>query len=152
MITRTKTLLEISSPAFDRGGMIPSKYTCDGINISPPLTIGKIPAEAKSLVLVMQDPDAVSGTFDHWLMWNIPPLEGIEENSAPGVQGKNTAGTNGYTGPCPPSGTHHYYFKIYALDRLLDLEKGAGKSELQEAMKGHIVAWGELMGIYKKML
>src|ERR1051326_2842006 len=112
----TQTLLNISSTAFSNGGHLPAKYTCEGENISPPLTIKNIPREAKSLALIMEDPDAVFGTFDHWLMWNIPPHEEIEENTFPGIQGENSSGTNSYYGPCPPNGVHTYQFKLYALD------------------------------------
>jgi hypothetical protein len=130
--------------------MIPSKYTCDGDNINPPLTIKNIPKQTKSLALIVDDPDAPSGTFDHWITWNIPPVETIGENSAPGSHGRNGSGRNGYMGPCPPSGTHHYHFKVYALDTKLTLQEGANKKQLENAMKGYILAMGELIGLYKK--
>lgn len=129
---------------------IPSKYTCTGANVSPPLSIGLIPENTKSFALIMEDPDAPMGTFDHWIVWNIPPKRSIEENSAPGIQGKNGRKENKYTGPCPQSGTHHYHFKVYALDTKLELKEDAGKKDLEEAMKDHVISSGELIGLYKK--
>jgi Raf kinase inhibitor-like YbhB/YbcL family protein len=143
--------LTVSSPSFKHNEQIPSKYTCDGINVNPALLIGSIPPKTKSLALIMDDPDAPNGTFDHWLLWNIPAKDKkVEENNAPGIQGKNGKGENGYAGPCPPSGTHHYHFKIYALDSKLDLEAGSDKQELEKAMKDHILGFGELIGTYKR--
>jgi Raf kinase inhibitor-like YbhB/YbcL family protein len=144
--------MKITSPAFQAGGNIPSKFACDGANTSPPLKIENIAAEAKSLVLIVDDPDAPVGLFTHWLAWNIDPkTTEIAEGSAPhGVSGKNDFGKSGYGGPCPPSGTHRYFFKIFALDRQLDLPAGARRRELDAAMKGHIIAQGELMGRYSK--
>lgn len=143
--------LTVSSPSFKHNEMIPSRFTCEGSNINPELMIGDVPANAKSLALVMDDPDAPNGTFDHWIMWNIPAADKkIKENHAPGTEGKNGKGDSKYTGPCPPSGTHHYHFKVYALDEKLDLKSGSTKQELENAMKGHIVAQGELVGLYKK--
>lgn len=144
-----KTLI-IESPAFTDNGFIPAKYTCEGLNINPALTIRDIPDEAKSLALIMDDPDAPNGTFDHWVMWNIPPAEGIEENSAPGKQGKNGKKENKYTGPCPPSGIHHYHFKIYALNTKLNLKDNTDKNALKKAMEGHIIGVGKLVGKYQK--
>lgn len=143
-------LLTISSPAFNHEESIPSRYTCEGENISPAIHISGIPKEAKSLALIVEDPDATHGVFDHWIMWNIPPEEVIPEKSIPGVPGKNGYGKMQYNGPCPPSGTHRYYFKVYALDSNLNLRAGANKQTLQEAMKGHILTEGELMGVYQK--
>jgi Raf kinase inhibitor-like YbhB/YbcL family protein len=130
--------------------MIPAKYTCSGSNINPELTIKDIPSEAKSLALIVEDPDAPNGTFDHWIMWNIPVKEKIEENSVPGTQGKNGKNENKYMGPCPPSGTHHYHFGIYALGSKLDLPAGTDKKGLLKAMEGNILGKGELVGLYKK--
>ena len=130
--------------------MIPKKYTCDGANINPALSIENLPEGVKSLALIMDDPDAPNGTFDHWIMWNMPPKTTIAENSARGLQGQNGRKENKYTGPCPPSGTHHYYFKIYALDTELELKAGADKASLEEAMKGHILSSAELIGLYKR--
>jgi Raf kinase inhibitor-like YbhB/YbcL family protein len=144
--------MKITSSAFQGGGNIPSKFTCDGGDSNPPLQIAEVPSGAKSLALVVDDPDAPSGLFTHWMVWNIPPQTGtIGEGSAPkGVQGTNDFGKSGYGGPCPPSGTHRYNFKIFALDRELDLPSGAKRSQLDSAMKGHVVAQGELMGRYSR--
>lgn len=145
-----QTTLLISSPSFDFEGHIPAKFTCDGEEVNPHLTIRHIPEETKSLALIMDDPDAPGGVFDHWLVWNIPPQETITENSVPGIQGKNGAGKAEYHGPCPPSGTHRYFFNIFALDTLLDLKPGATKKQLEDAMQGHIVGTGELIGLYSR--
>jgi Raf kinase inhibitor-like YbhB/YbcL family protein len=144
--------MKITSSAFQEGGNIPSKFTCDGSDTSPPLQITGVPSEAKSLVLIADDPDAPSGLFTHWLVWNIPPqTNSISEGSAPkGVHGTNDFGKSGYKGPCPPPGTHRYSFKIYALDRELDLRGGAKRSQLDAAMKGHVVAQGVLVGRYAR--
>ena len=150
MGTQTKLTLTVTSPAFGQSGLIPSKYTCEGENINPALEIKSIPQETKSLVLIIDDPDAPGGTFDHWIVWNIPPAENIEENSIPGTEGMNNFGKIGYRGPCPPSGIHRYFFKIYALDSELDIKKGAKKKQVEDAMKGHIIASGELIGTYRK--
>jgi Raf kinase inhibitor-like YbhB/YbcL family protein len=150
MAITINSLLTIKSPAFKNNDSIPLKYTCDGTNINPALTITGLTQDAKSLVIIVDDPDAPHGTFDHWIMWNIPPKKTIEENSAPGVQGKNGKKENKYTGPCPPSGTHHYHFKIYALDANLDLPSDTNKQSLEKAMEDHIISFGELIGTYKK--
>jgi Raf kinase inhibitor-like YbhB/YbcL family protein len=144
--------MKITSPTFQEGGNIPSKFTCDGGETSPPLQIAEIPSGAKSLALVVDDPDAPGGLFTHWIVWNISPQTNtIAEGSAPkGVHGTNDFGKSGYGGPCPPSGTHRYYFKIFALDRELDLPPGTKRSQLDAAMKGHVVAQGELMGRYSR--
>ena len=144
--------MKITSSAFQEGGNISSKFTCDGGDSSPPLRIAEIPSGAKTLALVVDDPDAPSGVFTHWIVWNISPqTNAIAEGSAPqGVQGTNDFGKFGYGGPCPPSGTHRYYFKIFALDRELDLPFGAKRGQLDAAMKGHVVAQGELMGRYSR--
>ena len=144
--------MKITSSAFQNGGNIPSKFTCDGSDTSPLLQITGAPSEAKSLVLIADDPDAPSGLFTHWLVWNIPPqTNSIVEGSAPkGVQGTNDFGKSGYKGPCPPAGTHRYSFKIFALDRELDLRSGAKRSQVDAAMKGHVIAQGEIVGRYAK--
>ena len=144
--------MKITSSAFQEGGNIPSKFSCDGADTSPPLQISDIPSGAKSLVLIIDDPDAPSGLFTHWAVWNISPQTStIAEGSTPkGVQGTNDFGKSGYGGPCPPSGTHRYYFKIFALDRELDLPFGAKRGQLDAAMKNHVVAQGELMGRYSR--
>jgi hypothetical protein len=144
--------MKITSSAFQQGGNIPSKFSCDGPNTNPPLQISDVRSGAKSLVLIVDDPDAPSGLFTHWAVWNISPqLSTIPEGSTPkGVQGTNDFGKSGYGGPCPPSGAHRYYFKIFALDRDLDLSSGAKRGQLDAAMKGHVVAQGELIGRYAR--
>jgi Raf kinase inhibitor-like YbhB/YbcL family protein len=145
-------MMKITSSAFHEGANIPSKFTCDGSDTSPPLQIAGVPSGAKSLVLIADDPDAPGGLFTHWLIWNIPPQTNlIAEGSAPqGVQGANDFGKSGYRGPCPPSGTHRYSFKIFALDRELELGSGAKRSQVDAAMKGHVIAQGELVGRYAR--
>jgi len=142
--------LRITSPAFDANNMIPSKYTCTGQGINPEINISDIPAKTKTLALIMDDPDAPNGGFVHWVMYNIPVQSNINENSAPGTEGNNGKKENKYAGPCPPSGTHHYHFKVYALDADLSLSGTVDKKVLEKAMEGHIVAKGELIGLYKK--
>jgi len=143
--------ISISSPAFQAGGDIPAKFTCNGTNVSPELQIGGVPNEAKSLALIVDDPDAPRALFTHWIVWNIDPkTTRVAENSAPtaGVQGTNDFGKRNYGGPCPPSGTHRYFFKIFALDTKLESKPGARRAELDAAMRGHVLAQGELMGRY----
>jgi Raf kinase inhibitor-like YbhB/YbcL family protein len=131
------TKMKITSSAFQEGANIPSQFTCDGAGTSPPLQITDIPSEAKSLALIVDDPDAPGGLFTHWTVWNIPPqTSAVGEGSAPkGMKGTNDFSKSGYGGPCPPSGTHRYYFKIFALDRELDLPFGAKRGQLDAAMK-----------------
>ena len=142
--------LTVKSPAFENNKLIPSKYTCDGEEVSPPLTVEGIPEKTKSLALIMEDPDAPAGLFIHWLVWNIPPTDKIQENSVPGTEGLNTNQKNSYHGPCPPGGTHRYYFKVYALDTLLKLGAFSEKEVLENAMQNHILAYGELLGLYRR--
>ena len=143
--------LTITSPAFKPNSSIPKKFTCDDQNINPTLTVEGTPKEARSLALVVDDPDASIGTFDHWVVWNIPPLTSkIAENSVPGIEGLNGARHVGFTGPCPPSGTHRYFFKVYALDTELKLAAKSSKKDLDKAMQGHILAKGELIGLYSR--
>jgi Raf kinase inhibitor-like YbhB/YbcL family protein len=142
--------LNISSPAFDHEGNIPSKYTCEGEGINPPITIEGIPDETKSLAMIVEDPDAPGGTYDHWLVWNIPNMEIIRENSNPGISGTNSSGKTGFHPPCPPKGTHRYYFTLFALDSEIELAPGESKVQLQKAMKQHILAKGALMGKYQR--
>lgn len=142
--------LDISSTVFKEGQLIPSKYTCDGLNVNPSLEIKNIPAEAKCLAVIVEDPDAPAGTWVHWVVWNIPVTHHIKENSVQGIEGINDFQKHHYGGPCPPSGTHHYYYKIYALDTLLELPVTAKKSQLEKAMSEHIIAFGELIGLYKR--
>lgn len=147
--------MQIESSAFKNGGEIPTKYTCDGEGINPPLVFKDVPKEAKSLALISDDPDAPNGTWDHWILWNISPETAeIPENSTPAgaVTGQNSwpANANKYGAPCPPSGSHRYYFKLYALDVILDLPLTSGSQDLQNAMQGHILAEAELMGRYQR--
>lgn len=142
--------MKITSPAFENQAPIPAKYTCQGEDISPPLAIADLPDNTASLALIVDDPDAPMGTWDHWIVWNIKPTSKIEENSAPGTPGKNSWGRNDYGGPCPPSGTHRYFFKLYALDRELDLKAGATKAQLEAVMEGHILERAEAIGLYEK--
>jgi Raf kinase inhibitor-like YbhB/YbcL family protein len=144
--------MKLTSSVFQQGGDIPSKFSCDGANTSPPLQISDVPAAAKTLVLIVDDPDAPSGLFTHWMVWNLSPQTStIAAGSASdGVHGTNDFGKSGYGGPCPPSGTHRYYFRVFALDRKLDLANGAKRSQLDAAMKSHVTAQGELMGRYSR--
>jgi len=142
--------LKISSPAFSHGEKIPRQYTCDGKNINPPLHIEGFPETTKSLALIVEDPDAPRGSWIHWVMWNVPPTYDIAENTVPGVQGLNDFQKANYGGPCPPSGIHRYYFKIYALDKMLTLAPHSGKLQLEKAMKDCIIAYGETMGRYAR--
>ena len=145
--------INITSSAFQEGGAIPEKFSKNGQNQSPDLHIQGVPADAKALALIVDDPDAPSGLFTHWLVWNInPKTTHIPEGSSPSgaVQGKNDFGDIGYGGPQPPSGTHRYYFKVFALNASLDLKPGAKRKQVDAAMKGHVVAQGQLMGRYSK--
>jgi len=150
--------LTLSSTAFASGQNIPSKYSCLGREISPDLSWTGAPAATKSFALILDDPDASMGTWVHWMIYNIPvTTNGLPEAIPVGdqlsngsLQGKNSSGKLGYNGPCPPSGTHHYFFKLYALDTILNLSSGADKDQLLKAMDGHILAQGELMGTFSK--
>ena len=142
--------LNISSIAFKADEMIPLKYTCDGVNISPPLDIKYIPEEAKCLALIVDDPDAPIAVWVHWVVWNIPVTHHIKENEVHGTEGINDFQQHHYGGPCPPSGTHRYFFKVYALDALLDLPANTKKPQLEKAMSEHIIAFGELIGLYNR--
>lgn len=144
-------VLTLRSKAFRQGELIPQKYTCEGDNINPPVEISGMPEGTATLALIVEDPDAPKGVFDHWVVWNIPPEKAaVAENSIPGISGHNGYRKTGYAGPCPPSGSHHYHFKAYALDTGLDLPAGSAKQALLEAMEGHVLASGELVGIYRK--
>ena len=141
--------LTISSPAFGQGEAIPARYTCDGNEASPALVIAKVPQAAKTLALIMDDPDAPTGTWVHWVVWNIPAQTGeIAQSGLPpqAAQGKNSWPRTGYGGPCPPSGTHRYFFKVYALDTALHLGHSTCKAVLERAMEGHILAKGGVDG------
>ncbi len=145
--------MRIKSSAFKHTETIPSKYTCDGDDISPPLKIEEVPEEAKSLVLIVDDPDAPVGIWTHWTVWNInPKIEKIEEDSVPegAVEGMTNFGSTGYGGPCPPGGEHRYFFKLYALDSKLELDPSTEADELEEAMDKHIIEKAELVGLYER--
>jgi Raf kinase inhibitor-like YbhB/YbcL family protein len=140
--------MEVSSVFVDKSKLL-LRYTCDGEGINPPLNISNFPSGTVTLAIVMDDPDASAGTFVHWVLFNIPIFEKIEENFKSGIRGINSAGKLGYFGPCPPSGAHRYFFKVYALDSEIRLREGASKEELEEAMKNHILESAELMGLYR---
>jgi len=150
--------IKITSSAFEEGGLIPPKYTCDGSDISPPLQWEAVPEGTKSIALISDDPDAPVGTWVHWVLFNLPAeTKELAENIPPDStlpnearQGTTDFGRIGYGGPCPPSGTHRYFFKIYALDTEVDLAAGANKPDLLKAMEGHILAQGQLIGKYKR--
>lgn len=150
--------IQITSSAFTEGSPIPRKYTCEGEDESPPLAWSTAPAGAKSLALIADDPDAPMGTWVHWVIFNLPPTltglpEGIAKNPSVegGLQGNNDFRKTGYGGPCPPRGKpHRYFFKLYALDTMLPLQAGATKAEVEKAMRGHILAQGQLMGTYSR--
>ena len=142
--------LSVSSPVFENNKLIPAKYTCDGDDVNPPLTIEGLSKETKSLVLIVDDPDAPMGTWDHWVVWNILPTSKIEENTVSGTEGLNTFRRHSYGGPCPPSGTHRYFFKVSALDLMLTLSSNATKKDVEKAMNGHVIAKGELVGLYSR--
>lgn len=144
---------KLTSPAFNHGSQIPSRYTCDGENINPHLVLHGVPVTAKSLVLLMEDPDAPSGLYTHWVLWNIPPeTREIKEHTAPWgcEQGYNSSNQIGYDGPCPPSGSHRYIFRLYALDQKLKLAADADRRTLEEAMAQHVMATTELIGTYSR--
>ena len=147
--------LNLKSDAFVSGQSIPAKYTCVGKNVSPALTWSDPPAGTRSFALIVDDPDAPMGTWVHWVLFNIPAdqhdlAEDLPVTGNAIYFGKNSSGNTRYDGPCPPSGTHRYYFKLYALDTLVDLRPGATKEELLKAMQGHTLAQGELMGTFSK--
>jgi len=142
--------LIIKSSAFINNGPIPTRYTCDGEDVNPPLSIQGIPQGTQSLALTVDDPDAPMGTWDHWIVWNISPSDEIEENAVPGAEGINDFRKHSYGGPCPPSGTHRYFFRVYALDTKLNLSLNSRKKDLEKAMQGHILAKGETVGHYSR--
>ncbi len=144
--------MKITSSAFENNGIIPSEYTCDGDDISPPLAISDVPKNSKSLAIIMDDPDAPMGTFTHWLVWNISPQK-TQFAAAEAIvfpQGRTSFGNTSYGGPCPPGGTHRYFFKLYALDETLHLKAGASKADLEKAMRGHVVSEATLIGKYSR--
>jgi Raf kinase inhibitor-like protein, YbhB/YbcL family len=144
--------LTVTSPAFQPNQAIPEKYGCDHQDINPPLNIEGIPEGTQSLALILDDPDAPSGTFDHWIIWNIPASQNkIAEDTAPGVEGLNGMEEQGYTGPCPPPGKpHHYNFRVYAVDTLLQIDTNSNKKALEKALKGHVLAEGRLIGLFSR--
>lgn len=147
--------MEIKSSAFQENAFIPKKYTCDEKDISPPLQWKNSPKNTQSFVLIMDDPDAPSGNWDHWLLFNIPAdvvqlSENISTLPAGTLEGKNSWGKTGYGGPCPPSKIHRYLFKLYALDATLSLQNGATKTKITEAMRGHVIAQAQLIGRYQR--
>jgi len=146
-------MIRVTSSAFAFESTIPRRFSCEGENINPPLSVQGIPAAAKSLTLTVSDPDAPTQNFTHWLVWNIPPqTDQINPGNLPhgAVTGTNDSGQNGYLGPCPPSGTHRYYFKFAALDSLLNLPVSSTRPDLEKAMAGHIIDQGELIGTYTR--
>jgi hypothetical protein len=140
----------LTSPDFKHNDFIPRKFTCQGPNISPRLIIGMVPAEAKSLALIVNDVDAPSGDWTHWLVYDMPVISKIDEGGIPGKEGRNSFGKVHYGGPCPPSGIHRYFFTVYALDQELNLQVGADREALEKAMKDRIIDQTELVGLYKK--
>ena len=144
--------MKLTSSAFQHNQMIPAQFTCEGDDVNPALEIFGVPQQAQSLALIMDDPDAPRGTWVHWVVFDIPVTDQIGEETRPGPQGINDFGRLDYGGPCPPSGTHRYFFKIYALDSQLNLKEGITKADLEKAMKGHILDQAELVGLYKKKM
>jgi len=150
--------LALTSTAFSSGAPIPATYSCRGREISPPLAWSEPPAGTRSFALIVEDPDAPAGVWTHWIIFNIPAgTRGLSEGVPTDarlfdgtLQGKNSSGGIGYEGPCPPSGTHRYYFRVYALDGMLGLDSGVDKRTILKAMEGHILAQGELMGTFAK--
>lgn len=142
--------MKVRSPEFESSGFIPMRFTCQGEDVNPALIVEGIPAQAKSIALIVDDPDAPMGTWVHWVVYDIPVVSRIEENSIPGKQGMNDFGRKDYGGPCPPSGTHRYFFKVYALDKELGLKEAVDKRGLEKAMQGSILDKAELVGLYKK--
>lgn len=142
--------MKITSPEFKNNGYIPKKFTCEGEDVNPRLIIEDIPEDTKSLTLIVDDPDAPMGTWVHWVVFDIPVVSKIEEDSVPGKLGITNSGKREYHGPCPPSGTHRYFFKIYAVDTVLNLSEGISKGALEKTMQGHILDQAQLIGLYQK--
>lgn len=140
--------LKLSSPVFDHNGFIPKQYTCHGLNVSPPIDIDAIPLQAKSLAVIVDDPDAPSGTFCHWVIWNLPIMHHLRMGENHGTQGMNDFGRHQYDGPCPPSGIHRYNFKVYALDCILYIPVSSSKENLEQAITRNIVGFSVLTGKY----
>lgn len=151
--------MDLMSPAFEHNGVIPARHTCDGENISPPLRWVGVPEESKTLVLICDDPDAPSGTWSHWVLYNVSPqMDGLGEGvpdderlSPTGMQGRNDFGDSGYGGPCPPRGSRHrYYFRLFALDTSLDLLPGATRQQVLDHLQDHVLAQTEFIGLYSR--
>jgi hypothetical protein len=145
--------MQLTSTAFTHSASIPSKYTCDGENVNPPLAVSGVPAGAQSLVLIVDDPDAPRGDWVHWTIWNIAPTTSdIAEHSVPrrAVEGTTDFGNTGYGGPCPPSGTHRYQFKLSAIDTTLSLDSSARKADIERVAEGHVLAQTTLIGLYSR--
>lgn len=142
--------MKLISPGFKHNELIPKKFTCQGQNVNPPLLIENIPPGTQTLALIVDDPDAPVACWVHWIVFNILPTKEIAEDSVPGMQGYNDFGKLAYGGPCPPSGTHRYFFKLYALDVKLNVRQKTTKKELEEAMQGHIIGRAQLIGLYRK--
>ena len=142
--------MQLTSPSFENNTLMPQKFTCDGEDINPALVIKDIPEKTQSLALIVDDPDAPGRTWVHWVVYNIPIVSRIEENSIPGKQGDNSFGRKDFGGPCPPSGTHRYFFKLYALDKKLEAKEALNKQALGKLMQAHILAKAELLGLYKR--
>ena len=142
--------LLISSSAFTNNGRIPKKYTCDGKNVNPPLQIDGLPDDTKSMIIIVDDPDAPINVWSHWVVWNILPTKKIPEGIVPGVEGMNDFWQHKYGGPCPPSGVHRYFFRVYALDCNLALGADTGRHDLEVAIKHHVLAYGHLIGLYSR--
>lgn len=146
--------MKITSSAFAHDEFIPAKYTCDGQDLSPPLQFSDVPSESKSLVLILEDPDAPAGIWDHWIVYNIPPAtrDVLAGEEPLGVHGLGTSNNTAYHGPCPPDKEHRYFFTLYALDQMLELPTGASKQVVERAMKGHILAQAALVGRYERLV
>ena len=149
--TATETRMQLTSSAFEHEGVIPERYTCDGADVSPPLTLSDVPTGAVTLVLVMDDPDAPGGVWDHWIAYDIPTDDEIPEAVGTlGTPGRNSWGRTDYGGPCPPGGTHRYFFAVYALDTNLGLGPGADKTQVLAVLSGHVLAEATLMGRFSR--
>lgn len=144
--------LTVISPDFPDGGNIPTRFTCDGDDVSPTIIINGIPSETKSMVIIGEDPDAPLTTFTQWIVWNIKPTDTILENTVPGNEGVNSLGKKHYRGPCSPAGTQRYVFKVYALNTMLNLKADSKRSKVEAAMEGHILGFGQLMGTYNRSI
>lgn len=142
--------MKVTSPSFKNNEKMPAKFTYDGEDINPALEIENLPEGTKSLALIVDDPDAPMKIWVHWVVYDIPPATRIKEAAIPGLQGINDSGGKDYHGPCPPSGTHRYYFKVYALDKVLALNEGISKGDLEKVMRGHILSSAELVGLYNR--